>query len=190
MIWGSPSQRFLGPSGFIRDFLKVLETTTARKQRKIQKRADYGFGGEYGFKHRTQCEFFWAHRVPGSELSEFLSAYFLCAKANSPSFSQNSPSLPQNSVSSLFRSSALETVFRPFLKISCASGRRRHKSHASHAPQAAILLELLTCDFTVIAFRGGRYSGAQNDYTHTHILGNSQRGGGNVSCDSGGGNVL
>ena len=59
-------------------------------------------------------EFFWAHRVPGSELSEFLSAYYLCAKANSPSFSQNSPSLPQNSVSSLFRNSTLETVFRPF----------------------------------------------------------------------------
>ena len=31
-----------------------------------------------------------------------------------PSFSQNSPSLPQNSVSSLFRNSTLETVFRPF----------------------------------------------------------------------------
>ena len=29
-------------------------------------------------------------------------------------FSQNSPSLPQNSVSSLFRNSILETVFRPF----------------------------------------------------------------------------
>ena len=38
------------------------------------------------------------HRVPGRELSEFLSAYYLCDKANSPSFSQNSPSLPQNSV--------------------------------------------------------------------------------------------
>ena len=59
-------------------------------------------------------EFFGAHWVPGSELSEFLSAYYLCAKANSPSFSQNSPSLPQNSVSSLFRNSALKTVLRPF----------------------------------------------------------------------------
>ena len=38
----------------------------------------------------------------------------LCAKANSPSFSQNSPSLPQNSVSSVLRNSTLETVFRPF----------------------------------------------------------------------------
>ena len=59
-------------------------------------------------------EFFGAHWVPGIELSEFLSAYYLCAKANSPSFLQNSPSLPQNSVSSLLRNSTLETVFRPF----------------------------------------------------------------------------
>ena len=29
---------------------------------------------------------FGPHRVPGGELSEFLSAYYLCAKANSPSF--------------------------------------------------------------------------------------------------------
>ena len=43
-------------------------------------------------------EFFGAHRVPGRELSEFLSAYYLCAKANSPNSPQNSPSLPQNSV--------------------------------------------------------------------------------------------
>ena len=46
-------------------------------------------------------------------LTEFRGANF-CAKANSPSFSQNSPSLPQNSVSSLLRNSTLETVFRPF----------------------------------------------------------------------------
>ena len=31
-------------------------------------------------------EFFGPHRVPGRELSEFLSAYYLCDKANSPSF--------------------------------------------------------------------------------------------------------
>ena len=59
-------------------------------------------------------EFFGAHWVPGSELSEFLSAYHLCAKAISPSSSQNSPSLPQDSMSSLFRNSTLETVCRPF----------------------------------------------------------------------------
>ena len=39
-------------------------------------------------------EFFGPHRVPGTELSEFLLAYHLCAKANSPSFSKNSSSLP------------------------------------------------------------------------------------------------
>ena len=39
-------------------------------------------------------EFFGPHRVPGRELSEFLSAYYLCAETNSPSFAQNSPSLP------------------------------------------------------------------------------------------------
>ena len=59
-------------------------------------------------------EFFGPRRVPRRELSEFCWAYDLCAKANSPSFPQNSPSLPQNSVSSLFRNSTLETVFRPF----------------------------------------------------------------------------
>ena len=31
-------------------------------------------------------DFFCPHRVPGRELSEFLSAYYLCDKANSPSF--------------------------------------------------------------------------------------------------------
>ena len=31
-------------------------------------------------------EFFGPHRVPGRELSELLSAYYLCAKTNSPSF--------------------------------------------------------------------------------------------------------
>ena len=39
--------------------------------------------------------FFCPHRVPGRELSELLSAYYLCAIANSPSFRQSSPSLPQ-----------------------------------------------------------------------------------------------
>ena len=39
-------------------------------------------------------ELFCSHRVPGREHSEFLSAYYLYDKANSPSFSLNSPSLP------------------------------------------------------------------------------------------------
>ena len=59
-------------------------------------------------------EFFWASLSSGRELSEFLSAYSLCAKASSPSFSQNSSSLPQNSVSYVFRHSTLERVFHPF----------------------------------------------------------------------------
>ena len=77
-------------------------------------------------------EFFGAHWVPGSELSEFLSAYDLCAKKNSPSFSQNSPSLPQSSVSSLFRDSTLQTVFRPFptshTTPKIARGKRSHRA--------------------------------------------------------------
>ena len=55
----------------------------------------YGFG-EYGFKHGTQGVVL---PSPSSgERTQFLSAYYLCAKVNSPSFSQNAPSLPQNSV--------------------------------------------------------------------------------------------
>ena len=51
-------------------------------------------------KHRFRHpeELFFPHRVPGRELSEFLSAYHLCDNAYSLSFSQKSPSLPQNSV--------------------------------------------------------------------------------------------
>ena len=47
-------------------------------------------------------EFFGPHRILGKELSEFLSAYYWCAKANSPSFPKTSPSLTPNSVSSLW----------------------------------------------------------------------------------------
>ena len=46
----------------------------------------------------------------GRELSEFLSAYCLCGKANSLSFSQNAPSLAQNSALSL----SLEQYFKVF----------------------------------------------------------------------------
>ena len=55
----------------------------------------------------------------GGKLSEFRSVYHVGAKGNSPSFSQNSPSLPQDSVSSLFRNSTLEAVFRPFPSLAC-----------------------------------------------------------------------
>ena len=57
------------------------------------------------------------HRVPGRELSEFLSAYSLCAKASSPSFRRIHwvyPKTQWGSVSSLLRNSTLETVFRLF----------------------------------------------------------------------------
>ena len=50
------------------------------------------------FQTPNSVSSFCSHRVLGRELSEFLSAYYVCDKANSPSFSQNSPSLPQNSV--------------------------------------------------------------------------------------------
>ena len=50
------------------------------------------------FQTPSSVSFCCPHRVPRRELSEFLSAYYLSDKANSPSFSQNSPSLPQNSV--------------------------------------------------------------------------------------------
>ena len=50
------------------------------------------------FQTPSSVSFFGPERVPGRELSELLSAYYLWAKANSPSLSQNSPSLPQNSV--------------------------------------------------------------------------------------------
>ena len=83
-------------------------------------------------------EFFWAHWVPGSELSEFLSAYYLCANAHSPSFWQNSPSLPQNSASSLLRNSTLETVFRP-IPNNCTSGVPSSRRH-NMAPGDVLLL--------------------------------------------------
>ena len=59
-------------------------------------------------------ELFGPQQVSGRELSEFFLAYYLCSKTKSPTFSQNSLSLAQNSVSSLFRDSALKTVFPPF----------------------------------------------------------------------------
>ena len=52
--------------------------------------------------------------------SVFLSAYDLCAEANSPSFfvelTEFAPKTQWGSVSSLLRNSTLETVFRPFPK--------------------------------------------------------------------------
>ena len=39
--------------------------------------------GRIRFRHPELSDFFGPHRAPGGELSEFLSAYHLCAKANS-----------------------------------------------------------------------------------------------------------
>ena len=41
------------------------------------------------FAGATPDEFLGPHRVPGRELSEFLSAYYVCPKAKSPSFVAN-----------------------------------------------------------------------------------------------------
>ena len=49
-----------------------------------------------------------AHRVLGGELSEFLSAFSVSAKANSLSFLQNSPSLAHNFPLSLVPNGALK----------------------------------------------------------------------------------
>ena len=78
------------------NFTKGSQGEAVLDDHNSRKRAEYGFG-EYGFKHRTQ----WVSLGSLSsvfELSEFLSAYYLRAKANSPSLTQNSPSSPQNSV--------------------------------------------------------------------------------------------
>ena len=48
--------------------------------------------------------------VPGRDLSECLSAFYLFDKADSLRFSWNSASLAQNSVSCRFRNRTLETV--------------------------------------------------------------------------------
>ena len=49
------------------------------------------------FQTPNSLSFVWGS-LSSEELSELLPAYYLCAKANSPSFPQNSPSLPRNTV--------------------------------------------------------------------------------------------
>ena len=63
-------------------------------------------------------EFFCPHRVPGRELSEFLSAYHLCDKANSPSFFAELTEFAQklsefSSPKQYSRNSTLETEILP-----------------------------------------------------------------------------
>ena len=69
----------------------------------FRRRAKYGSSTELS-------EFVRPHQAPGRELIEFLSAYYWCVKANSPS-------LPQNSLSSVFQNRTLEAIFRPSLTI-------------------------------------------------------------------------
>ena len=80
-------------SGFFPKFLKSLGTIRDRPNTV----------SESTVSNTELSEFFCPHRVLERELSEFLSAYYLCAKVNSPSFSQNSPS-------SLFRNSTLQRM--------------------------------------------------------------------------------
>ena len=84
-------ERSLGRSPPSLDGTVILQTFP----KDIRKRAEYGFGG-VRFQTPSSMSFsglteFWG----GSELSEFLSAYYLCVNANSPSSSQNSLSLSE-----------------------------------------------------------------------------------------------
>ena len=103
-----------------------LMSSESKCHLRARKRRHFGNGpntvSESTVSNTELSEFFCPHRVPGRELSEILSAYYLLAKANSPSFAQKSPSLPQNSVSSLLRKSTLETVC--FLEFHCPQGPR------------------------------------------------------------------
>ena len=83
------------------------------------------------FQNEELSEFFGPHRVPGREISEFLSASYLCDKTKSPSFSQNSPSLPQNSVR-LSEFSSLKQYSRNSIPLPFPSSDRTPKS--THHP--------------------------------------------------------
>ena len=116
-----PKRSVLGTLAVAFGLLRSRSKTWRSKTRVLGRRIPHVGNGPNMVSESTASntelsEFFCPHRVPGRELSEFLSTYYLCAKANSAIFSQNSPSLSQNSgsVSSLLRNSTLETVFRPF----------------------------------------------------------------------------
>ena len=130
---------------FTRNFTTFsLETSTRSFRRKLHSSTSVR-NGPNTFSGSTVSntelsEFFCPHRVPGRELSEFLSAYYLCAKA---SFRQNSPSLPQNSVSSLFRNSTLETVFRPFPILQALQGGHQRSHSIIRTPPICTAVRLL-----------------------------------------------
>ena len=64
-------------------------------------------------------EFFGPHRVPGRELSEFLSAFFFGVKMGTHwvYFTELAEFATELSEFSIFRNSTLETVFRPFPRV-------------------------------------------------------------------------
>ena len=70
-----------------------LMTVVVYKRKRTQISGSLKFGNgpntvsESRVSNTELSEFCGPHRVPGRELSEFLSAYYLCVKANSPSFS-------------------------------------------------------------------------------------------------------
>ena len=113
-----------------RDFGGFLERAHRHKLKKIAGTPAGGCAGDFLLittekltRRGHFCRDTWDTR-PSSGFSEIFCVFFLCAlfapylcaKANSPSFSQNSTRLPQNSVSSVFRNSTLETVFCLFHK--------------------------------------------------------------------------
>ena len=66
------------------------------------------------FQTLSSVSFFAPHRVPGRELSEFLSAYYLCARANSPIFFAKLTEFAvtlSEAQRVLFSETVLETVF-------------------------------------------------------------------------------
>ena len=113
---------------------------------------------DYGFKHRAQRVFPWPSKFRGEGSASFLSAYDLFAKPKSLSFSQNSASLAQNSVISLFRSSALETIFRllPSLPtiLDCGSQRAQKKNTHTHTFSLECMKKshFLTHEKTILAW--------------------------------------
>ena len=71
---------------------------------------------------------------------------FVCAIANSPSFSQNSPSLPQNSVSSLLRVLYSRNSIPPVPHITRARKTNKHKQFGRNSSESK-------CHFRGVFFR-------------------------------------
>ena len=85
----------------------------AARSRENRKRAEYSFG-EDGFKHQAQWVFLALTELQGENSVRSTQPIICVQKRTHEVFPQNSPSLLQNSVSSVFRSSTLETILRLF----------------------------------------------------------------------------